>query len=412
MLWGSTHHQRGKGGIVKWTPEKTMLAHEDWAARMRGTIGAALGGIKGPVVRNKIAGNSQISIGIVSPDFRDHSVAMFMGWLQHMDPHMHRVTLYHCGPTQDDVTDDFRAEFEMVDIFRKDLRHVCEMLDNARHDVLVDLAGHTKDSGLVLFLARRATVQLSYLGYPGTTGVDTIDYKIVDWRTDPVGYHRHYTEILWRLPWMLCYDLESTIGEHQFAPLKREDFGCCATTAKITDEVLRAWADITSRSCLKVRLKNRSTQDPGVCASIMERWGKAGGAPGSLIIVPPTRTRIEHLHWMHRRIAMLDTWPYNGTTVTCEALCARTPVVTLVGDRHAARVGYSIASAAAPEYPLVITTNTVDEYVIEGIDHGRDCRYTEAEFRLDETRLCDPVSFANNFSRDIGMMLRAKGVDL
>lgn len=190
---------------------------------------------------------------------------------------------------------------------------------------------------------------VSAIGYPNTTGHPAIDWRLVDSTTDPEGSERYATERLLRIdPCFLCYTPPEIAPE----PAHVDDgeqitFGSFNLTSKVTPATIALWKsvlDAVPRSRLLV--KSKSIADESTKRSVLSRLESGGIDPTRVEALAYTKSQAEHFALYSRVHVALDTTPYNGTTTTCEALWMGVPVVTLEGDRHAARVGASLLRAA------------------------------------------------------------------
>lgn len=347
-----------------------------------------------------------LRVGYVSPDFRQHSVAYFVEALfRYHDRRTTSVYAYHCAPREDgtsrqlrDLADHWRA-ISGVD----DLR-AASMIAADRIDILVDLAGHTAGNRLPLFRHRPAPVQVSYLGYPATTGLDAIDYRLVDAITDPPGSEAFHSEALVRLPnGFLCYTPPPAAPSVAPIPEKQDGapltFGSFNNLAKINDRVIALWSDLL-RAVPGARLlcKNPSLSDAATTTALVARFEALGIAPQRLTLLGLADTTTAHLDTYRQVDVALDTFPYNGTTTTCEALWMGVPVVTMRGEVHAARVSASLlhrlglddlVAEQAPDYIRIAA----------GLAGDRARRHnlrTELRPRMAASPLCDGPAFARS----------------
>ncbi len=289
---------------------------------------------------------------ILSPDLARHSVAYFAlplaraikaaGW---------RLTLYSSGLREDEVTGAFRA---LADGFVHVAGHSSFELATRIHDdavtVLFELSGYTKGHRQRALALRPAPVQVTAIGYPATTGNRAIDWRIVDARTDPPGSEVLCTERLARLdPVFLCYDppgdappARTPIGSDE--PLTLGSFNAFQ---KLSARTLALWARVMQR-LPAARLLLKGTMLAGQRASdrLQAAMRDAGLPMERVELLPCTAGLREHLLDYHRVHIALDTFPYNGTTTTCEALLMGVPVVTMCGHAHVSRVGHSLLYAA------------------------------------------------------------------
>ncbi len=303
-------------------------------------------------VDRRIDPERKLRIGFVSPDFRAHSVAYFARpFFDAFNRDRFDVVAYANVPKEDPVTADLK---ELVTDWRDIVGlHPQQVADEVRKDqidILVDLAGFTKDTRLLAFTARPAPIQMTYIGYPNTTGLPQVDYRIVDGITDPDGIDDDYSETLIRLPGcFLCYAIPSHAPVVEPGPCEHRDhvtFGSFNNLAKINPAVLALWADVLNavpRS--RLLLKSTSSNDPVTQDTIRNILEKHGITPNRVSFADYRKTPASHLALYNDVDIALDTFPYNGTTTTCEALWMGVPVITLKGDRHAMRVGASLLSA-------------------------------------------------------------------
>lgn len=328
-----------------------------------------------------------LRVGFLSPNFRTHSVAAFFEpLLAHLDRDQFETFLYHDHPKLDATSERLRAT-------ASHWRHVAGMPHGAlealirgdRLDILVDLAGHTELNRLAVFARRVAPVQATYLGYPDTTGLTEMDYRLVDEITDPPGEaDRTCTERLLRFaPTAWCYQPPADAPEPSPGPAARGEpvtFGCFNNFAKVTDEALKAWGRILAAvPGSRLLLKGHGLTAPTLKADAERRFAAAGLDPGRVELLDRVASQRDHLAAYSRVDVALDTFPYHGTTTTCEALWMGVPVVTLAGDRHASRVGISLLKAVGRS-----------EWIAETWDHYAHLAAlvsTATEFRPDRLAL-------------------------
>jgi predicted O-linked N-acetylglucosamine transferase (SPINDLY family) len=295
----------------------------------------------------------RLRIGFVSPDFRRHSVAYFASTIiASLDREAFEVHALSDVTHQDAMTAAIRADADRWhDIAGHDDDAVLKLIDREQLDVLVDLTGHTGGNRLAMFERRAAPVQLTWLGYPGTTGLTSVDYRLVDAITDPPGSEAHGTEALFRLaPIFLCYSPPEE-APPVAAPGNLERgtvmFGSFNNVAKVSPTTVALWAAILHRvPAARLLLKSRWFADPEMCSLMARRFHSHGIPAERLDLRPHAQSLTEHLAIYGSVDIGLDTFPYNGTTTTFEALWMGVPVFTWSGDRHAARVGASIMAAS------------------------------------------------------------------
>lgn len=294
--------------------------------------------------------NRKLRVAYLSPDFRTHSVAYFIEpILAAHNPDAFEVIGYSDVPTPDKVTRRIASICrEWRPVFGKTDSEVAEMLRHDRIDIAVDLAGHTGRNRLLVFARKPAPVQVSYLGYPNTSGVRAIDYRITDFWTDPEGEaDTLHSERLVRLEsGFNCYlppPDAPPVTEPPLLSSKRTTFGSFNNLAKVNRMVISAWAGILRRvPDSRLLIKTRHMADPLIRNRVVERFGAEGIAEERLVLVSHIAEMSGHLDAYRLVDIALDPFPFNGATTTCEALWMGVPVIALAGDRHAGRVGAGI----------------------------------------------------------------------
>lgn len=348
----------------------------------------------------------RLRIGYVSPDFRKHSVAWFLEpLLRAHDPDAVEVFCYAEVPRPDAVTERLRG---LADHWRNTVGlsddGLAERIRQDGIDILVDLAGHSANNRLPVFARKPAPVQVTWLGYPGTTGLTAIDYRLVDSITDPEDDIKAWaSESLVRLPaGFLCYGPPSDETPEPAAspiPGERTIFGSFNNPAKLSSATLDAWAALLLRMPkAQLLLKGLPFADASTRTLFHHRFAERGIAAERVSLLgylPDTR---QHLDLYHQIDIALDPFPYNGTTTTCEVLWMGVPVVTLRGDRHAGRVGASLLTRIGHED---LIANTVEEYVeiaaaLAGDSLRLDDLHQSLRPRMAESSLCDAGAFARS----------------
>ncbi|HLQ33547.1 MAG TPA: tetratricopeptide repeat protein [Chloroflexota bacterium] len=303
-----------------------------------------------------------LRVGYISADFRGHAVASFLTHaLEAHDREQVEVVCYSNSPRTDDVTrriqaaaDRWRevhalADAETVELIRQD-----------GIDVLVDLAGHTGDNRLPVLAAKPAPVQVTWLGYPDTTGLAEVDYRITDAWADPAGRSDQlHTEGLIRLPnGFSAYEPPSDAPEVSPLPAAANGyvtFGSFNNFNKLSEECLSLWARIlASLPGSRLLLKCSQLDDAAIRDELLEWFTAHGIAANRLDLFGAVASQREHLAHYSRMDVALDPFPYNGATTSCEALWMGVPVIALEGDRHAGRVGLSMLTRVGLEYLVAL----------------------------------------------------------
>lgn len=350
----------GSAGITR---EQLFAEHQNYGRRAKPKSVAKLTADPSPDRRLRVA--------ILSPDMRVHSCAYFLEpLLQHLDRDAFELYLYHDHYRSDEVTKRFR---KLATVWRDFIGQSGTMVEKAiradQPDILIDLAGHTGVTGgrLQLFAHRLAPVQINYLGYPNTTGLEEMDYRFTDALADPVGdADRFATEKLVRFaPTAWTYqppENAPAVAPPPSASTGAITFGCFNNLSKLTDEMIAVWARLLATvPQSRLLLKGIGLAlDPEIRAHYESRLTAQGISLDRVEMLDRTMQTEEHLAIYHRVDVALDTFPYHGTTTTCEALWMGVPVVPIQGDRHSSRVGVSLLHAVG--HPEWIARNT-DEYI-------------------------------------------------
>ncbi len=351
----------------------------------------------------------RLRIGYVSPDFREHPVAFFVENLfAHHDHSQVELFCYSNGP----VADRFTERFSQLAGHWHNIRALTDeqaaaLIREDRIDILIDLAGHTADHRLLLFARKPAPVQGTYLGYCDTTGMSAIDFRLTDGHADPVGLTEHlHSERLVRLPgsaW--CFRTPEDAPEVAPAPLLRAGhvtFGCFNAVPKISPATLALWAEILRASPKsRLLLKAATLRDPGAQGCLRAAMAKAGIGSDRVDLLGPTLTNCAHLATYAQVDIALDTFPYHGTTTTCDALHMGVPVVTLAGKTHAARVGVSLLMNLGLQEMIA---SSPDEYAAIALTLAADVqRLVALRATLRARMAASPLQDAPIFARNVEM---------
>ena len=353
---------------------------------------------------NEPVSDRRLKIGYVSPDFRTHSVAYFIE--PALSAHNHNNVEIFCYAdvvAPDDVTKRIQGFADhWVNIPGKPDDEVAELIRKDRIDILVDLTGHTGNNRMLLFARKPAPVQVTWIGYPATTGLSSIDYKIVDTYTDPPGItDRFYTETLIRMPGsFLSYLPPADCPEITDPPAILTGhicFGSFNNFSKVSSGTVGMWARILhSVPNSRLFLKAKCFSDEQTQRHAKAMFSKVNIDNDRIELLPWEPSTLPHLALYNRIDIGLDTFPYNGTTTTCESLFMGVPVITLAGSMHASRVGVSLLSnAGLPE----LIAQTPEEYISKSVDLACDMEKLKSlRSSLRSTVLRSPLTDAKGFT--------------
>jgi protein O-GlcNAc transferase len=349
----------------------------------------------------------KLRIGYYSSDFRLHSCAFFIEPLfEGHDRSDVEVFCYTATLKSDDVTTRLKS---LADHWRDittldDAAAAHAIACEDAPDILVDLAGHTGVRRLGIFARRPAPIQVSWLGYPNTTALPAIGYRITDSVADPPGAaDAHCTEKLLRIDGgFLAYRPLPSCPDPMPGPSQRGlplAFGCFNNPAKLSSTTIALWCEILARiPHASLVLRGLSLADKGVEVELRRRFEAGGLATDRLRILNYANTVREALTDYGEIDIALDPMPYNGTTTTCEALWMGVPVVTLAGDRHAARVGASLLHHAGLGDRVA---ETPADYVDLAVQLGNDpARLAELRPTLRSTVAASPLGDGKRLARE------------
>ena len=355
----------------------------------------------------------QLVVGWLSPDFRQHAVTYFFEpVMANFERSNFRFIAYSELPHEDEFSARLKGLFDAWrPIFGRSDEQVERQIRGDRVDILVDLAGHTSRNRAKLMCRRPAPVQVEYLGYPSTTGIETIQWRITDAKADPVGMtEAHYTEKLIRLPrtaW--CY--RPLAGAPEVGELSADrkgyvTFGSFNNLAKINPRVIAVWTKILQRvATSRLMLKYAGISEPSVRDSLRQQFAAGGVDPDRIDLHGRDPTERAHLARYGDIDIALDTFPYNGTTTTCEALWMGVPVVTVAGELHQARVGASLLlSVGLEDWVASDEENYISKAVTAA---GQIGRLAELRRGLRSMMQRSPLRDEAGFTRDLEAALRA-----
>ncbi len=314
----------------------------------------------------------RLRVGYVSPDFREHAVGrFFLPLIEHHDHERFEIFCYADIVSPDELTERIKAAADKwVPVTGLPDRAVAEIIRKDQIDILVDLAAHTPGNRLLVLAQKPAPVQVTYLSYPSTTGLDTIDYRFTDPFLDPPGEANPlYSEESIRLQTYWCYESGIAVPPVNSLPAATNGyvtFGCLNTFRKVTKESLLGWCRIM-RDLPHPRIVLHA-DDGSHRQRVAELFSSQQIDPSRVSFVG--RVTLAEYFKLYQQIDIgLDPFPYTGGTTTCDALWMGVPVITLAGQMAVHRGGVSILSQVG--LPELIASST-DEYVTIATNLARD----------------------------------------
>ncbi len=349
-----------------------------------------------------------LRIAYLSEDFRSHSVAYFMeGILKHHHHPQFETFIYMYSLFEDSTSEHLKKYVpHWLNCAHWSDEQLMQQIQADEIDILVDLGGHTGNNKLTLLAHKPAPIQMSYLGYPDTTGLSSIDYRIADRYTEPEEAQAYSSETLLRMPHSyFCYTpapqaLDLAVGEAPCLKNTYITFGSFNNYQKINDFTLSLWADVLHAvPHSRLFLKTKSFNDEETQQACLARFQACGIAAERIMMVPFADSLVEHLTLYQQVDMCLDTYPYQGATTTCEALWMGVPVLSLQGSTHVARVGQSLLSTIGLAEWAVETRET---FIEKARFYANDLLSLEALRQSIRERLQhSPLMQAQAFTRDL-----------
>jgi protein O-GlcNAc transferase len=329
-------------------PEKNYKAAKVWSQNLQKEIG------KTPYSFNKKerAKKKKIRIGYLSADLQNHPVGQMMsGMLKYHDRKKFEIFVYSCGKNDGTVFQEMIREgadqfFDVSDINDS---QVSDIIFAHGVDILVDLMGYTINNRLKICARRPAPIQVSWLGFPGTTGADFFDYLVADKVVISPDDAKFYSEKLMYLP--RCYQVNSQINSSN-KKFKRADFGLPEKGIifasfnqpyKIEPVIWKIWMNILKR--VPTGILWLWEENSNVVMNL-QREAKEAGIDSKRLIFSKRLSKEEHLARIKLVDLGLDTRIYGGHTTTSDFLWAGVPVITKIGKHFASRVCASILKEA------------------------------------------------------------------
>lgn len=388
--------------LAETSPEKLFKEHRRWAKGMEAPLRHSI-----HPHSNDRTPDRRLRIGYVSADLRLHSVAYFLLPLfENHDREQFHITAYSNCAVGDAITRRLQACVDAwCGIAGASDEQVAARIRADHIDILVDLAGHTAGHRLQVFARRPAPLQITWLGYSGSTGLNAMDYRCSDPLVDPPGdASRFSSEQLLRLPhttW--CYSpLSGAPDVAQLPALTASgvSFGSFNNFGKISALTLDLWASIlTQTPGSRLVLKNVALRSAAVVRRVQDWFASRGIAADRLALLSHADSLLDHLNHYNSIDLSLDTFPYHGTTTTCEALWMGVPTITLAGRNHVSRPGVSLLANVG--LADLIASNKF-EYVDKAVQlAGNLSELAELRAGLRQRMLASPLMNAPAFARDM-----------
>ena len=348
-------------------PLEIYNQHQGWAETLANPLLQ-----EKPSYSNNINQERRLRIGYVSGDFKTHSVAYFLeSLLKNHDHNQFEIICYSNTKKTDATTERLRELADKWrDIYSLKDEQVAALIREDVIDILIDLSGHTEGNRLLVFARKPAPIQVTYLGYPNTTGLNAIDYRFTDvWAdTKRKNDYLHSEKLVYLPHGFLCYQPLDNSPQVDALPALSNNyitFGCFNNLPKVTPELISYWAEILKAlPTSKLILKSKSLSDTATRKYFQQLCQQHKINPQQIEMIGWIADKNQHLSLYNQIDIALDTFPYHGTTTTCEALWMGVPVITLAGKSHVSRVGVSLLSSVRLEDFIAYS---VDDYIQKAI---------------------------------------------
>jgi protein O-GlcNAc transferase len=336
---------------------KISEAHIEWG---KNTVNKYFNVEKFKFDKVKLKNKKILRIGFVSGDLLKHPVAYFMqGLYNELDRSKYELYTYFSRPLKDEneISNYFKNKSsKWINIFNLDDSTFSELVYQDEIDLLIDLSGHTAHNRLTTFAMKPAPVQVTYIGHPNTTGLNTIDWKIADIYNAPDYLDQFYSEKLWRMEKTHCtyspllqnrVELSETIYAVNETPAMKNGyitFGSFNNLSKLSPSTIKLWSNLLLRvKNSRLILEVAGAHQRDFKKSIIERF-VVFGVDKKNIVINDRDSKKQYINYNEIDIC-LDPFPYNGGTTSCDLLWMGIPLITLPGKAEVSRLGCSFLNS-------------------------------------------------------------------
>jgi protein O-GlcNAc transferase len=360
--------------------------------------------VLGPILRH--SNNQKIRVGYFSADFHNHATGYLMAELFELqDKSKFELIGFSFGPIANDgMRQRLEKSFDQfIEVGGKSDVEIAKLSRELNIDIAVDLKGFTQDARTGIFAYRAAPIQVNYLGYPGSLGVDYIDYIIADKTLIPPQSQELYSEKVVYLPNSYqVNDRKRVISERQFTrkelglPEHSFVFCCFNNNYKILPATFASWMKILKSvkgSVLWLYKDNYWAKEN------LKKEAEKNGISANRLVFAESLPIAEHLARHRQANLFLDNFPYNAHTTASDALWAGLPILTLMGESFASRVAASLLNAVGlPE----LITSFQEEYEALAIELANNTqRLEEINLKLANNRLTSPLFDTPLFTKNL-----------
>ena len=297
---------------------------------------------KNKIFKNSKIKNKRLKIGFVSGDYFHHPVSYFLvNFIENIDTKKFNTIAYNNSTKSDSFSKRLKEGFsDWFDIYYLNDEDVISKIFEDEIDILFDLSGHTGRNRLKIFKSKASPIQISWIGYSGTTGIHEIDYILCDEISIPKDEEKWFVEKPLRMP-KSYYNFSKPIKNNLEIKTRNSDnnivFGCFNNPKKINNNVLSLWCDIMQNIPeSKLILKYKYYKDVNIKEDILKYFLNKNLNPNRVSFLTASQ-RKDYLNDFNKIDVSLDPFPYPGGTTTCESLYMGVPVITLKGNDFLSR---------------------------------------------------------------------------
>lgn len=347
---------------------RTLALFRDWGQRFADPLLASATPLQPDRSADRV-----LRVGYLSGDMREHSIAFFMAPIfAHHNPAQVEISVYSTGVQKDDMTAHLKGlvpNWYNVATMKDDA--LLALIRKHRIDILVDLSGHTEGQRLMVFARRAAPVQVTWLGFMSTLGMQAMDYRLTDYAMDPAGNEAYYVEKLFRMDCMASYSPPPYAELAETPPMLNGEGPLLVSlnhSRKLTDAMLVLWRRILLQraDCRLLLHVNEHTLEEAV-AAIQPRLERLE-LPIDRIYISPHVTLAEFMARGHIADVALDTAPLSGGTTTLHALWMGLPVIAFEGDAAVSSATANTLKALGLEHWIAYDEDTYVEKVLALLD--------------------------------------------
>lgn len=351
-----------------------------------------------------LASKEKLRIGFVSGDFRNHPVSFFIeNWLGLIDKNKFELVAYYNFHQNDEKTLSLHSMFsEWYQVTSLSDQELAEKIYKDQIHILFDLSGHTALNRLPAFAWKPAPVQVSWIGFPTSTGLQQMDYMMPNRVMSPSDFDHHYLETSWYLTSAGCLKAPSVDIDVNKLPAINNGyitFGSFHSVTKLTDHVLETWSEILKViPKAKLLFKCKELKESKTVELLQEKMLRLGIDKDRLFFEGPS-TFNEYFNAYHKIDIGLDPFPYNSGTVGYHSLWMGVPYIALKGDRLLSRVGYSSLTLVGLEH---FAANNIEEYIQTAVEVASDIeKLTQVRMTLREASLVSGLYDGDAMAREL-----------